>query len=139
LHDIYLYIFGELNHELIHKASIKFIVHGIFFKYFHMGKTTIKKSHPNEWKLLKIVFLYVWKITRKHNSLDCQIFLAISKNFSLITKFTCSKVNTIQKCFCMFKALKPQERTILVFFKRPFFTKCAPLILKIEEYFNIDD
>ncbi len=40
----------------------------------------------------------------------------------------------------MFKALKPQEWTILIFFQMFFFpTKCAPFLLKIEEDFNIDD
>jgi hypothetical protein len=39
----------------------------------------------------------------------------------------------------MFKALKLQEWTMLVFFKRLFSNKCAPFVLKIREDFNIDD
>ncbi len=41
--------------------------------------------------------------------------------FPLIAKFTCSKLDTNQKYFCMFKALKPQEWTIFVFFQISFF------------------
>jgi hypothetical protein len=39
----------------------------------------------------------------------------------------------------MFKALKPQEWIVLVFFKRLFSTNCASLLLKIGEDFNIDE
>jgi hypothetical protein len=53
--------------------------------------------------------------------------------FSLIAKFICSKFDTNQKYFCMSKTLKPQEWIVLVFFKHPFFTKCAPFLLKIGE------
>jgi hypothetical protein len=39
----------------------------------------------------------------------------------------------------MFKALKPLEWTILVFFQMSIFsTKCAPFLLKIGKDFNID-
>jgi hypothetical protein len=42
--------------------------------------------------------------------------------FPLIAKFTCSKFDPNQKCFCMFKTLKPWEWTIgffLTFFFLP--------------------
>ncbi len=38
----------------------------------------------------------------------------------------------------MFKAFKPQEWIVFIFFKGLFFlTECAPFLLKIEEDFNI--
>jgi len=59
--------------------------------------------------------------------------------FLLIANFTSSKFDTNQKCFCMFKALKPQEWIVLVFFSNMFFsTKYAPFLLKIGEEYNID-
>jgi hypothetical protein len=40
----------------------------------------------------------------------------------------------------MFKALKLQKWTIIVLFQTSFYsTKCAPLLLKFGEVFNIDD
>jgi hypothetical protein len=60
--------------------------------------------------------------------------------FSLIANFICSRFDIYQKCFGMFKALKPQEWTIFIFFQTSFFlTKCASFLLKIGEDFNIDD
>jgi len=41
--------------------------------------------------------------------------------FPLIALFTCSKLDTNQFFFCMFKAFKPRKWTIFVFFKRLFF------------------
>ncbi len=42
---------------------------------------------------------------RKHNSLDCHnVFL---KYFPLIVKFTCSRLDTNQFFFFLFKAFKP--------------------------------
>jgi hypothetical protein len=40
--------------------------------------------------------------------------------FPLITKFTCSTLDTNQKCFCMLKTLAPWKWTILVFFQTSF-------------------
>ncbi len=67
---------------------------------------------------LKLHFCMFKRSQRKHNSLDCHFFW---EYFSLITNFTCSKLNTNQKCFCMFKTFKPWEWTSLYFFKHPFF------------------
>jgi hypothetical protein len=67
---------------------------------------------------LKLHFYMFERSKVKYNSLDCQ-----KKNleyFPLIAKFTCSKFDTNKKCFCMFKALKPQKWTIFIFFKHPF-------------------
>jgi hypothetical protein len=67
----------------------------------------------------------------KDNSLDCHNVFGI---FFWIVKF-----DTNQKCFYMFKTLKPWKWLVLVFFQMFFFTKCAPFLLKIKEDFNIDD
>jgi len=57
-------------------------------------------------------------LKRKHNSLDCHnVFL---KYFPLIAKFTCSRLDTNQNCFCMFKAFKPWK-WIIFFFLNIFF------------------
>jgi len=83
---------------------------------------------------LKLHFYMFKKSQMKHNSLDYHIFWGI---FSINCKFyiACHK----SKMFSLFKALKPQEWTVL-FFQMFFFpTKCAPFILKIREDFNIDD
>jgi hypothetical protein len=45
-------------------------------------------------------------------------------------KFICSKLDTNQKCFCMFKALKLREWTILFFFKCHFFYQMCTMPLE---------
>jgi hypothetical protein len=52
--------------------------------------------------------------------------------FPLIAKFTCSKLNTNQKSFCMFKVLKPWKWTILIFFKCFFSTNVHHSFWKLE-------
>jgi len=66
-----------------------------------MGKNTVKGATQVSGHSLKQHFCMfeIWQM--KHNSLDYNIFLGIF--FSLIIKFTCSKLNTNQKHFCMFK------------------------------------
>jgi hypothetical protein len=63
---------------------------------------------------LKLHFCMFERSQVKHKNLDCYSFL---EYFSLIAKFTCSKVDINQKCFCMFKALK------LMDFENVFLTK----------------
>ncbi len=84
---------------------------------------------------LKLHFCMFEKWQVRHNSLDCHNFL---KHFPLIAKFTCSKFDTNEKCFCTFKALKPQEWTILVFFQMSFFyTKCAPFLWELDRILSL--
>jgi hypothetical protein len=53
---------------------------------------------------LKLYFCMFERSQRKkHNNLDCYIFL---EYFPLIAKFTCSKFDTNKKCFYMFKTFK---------------------------------
>jgi hypothetical protein len=87
--------------------------------YFNYGLKRNLRNHPSEWTLLKTTYLYVWKIVQpKHNNLNCLFFW---EYFSLIAKLTCSKFDTTKKTFCTFKALKPWEGIIFVFFKHHFF------------------
>jgi hypothetical protein len=65
---------------------------------------------------LKLHVCMFEKSQGKHNSLDCHFF---GEYFSLTAKFTCSKLNTKQKCFYMFKSLKPQKW--IFFFPNVFF------------------
>jgi len=55
---------------------------------------------------LKLHFCMFERSQRKSNSLDYHNFL---QYFSLIAKFTCSKLDPTKKCFYMFKTLKPQK------------------------------
>jgi len=48
-------------------------------------------------------------------------FFIFFEYLSSIAKFTCSKLDTNHKCFCMSKTLKPQKWTFFVFFKHIFF------------------
>ncbi len=74
----------------------------------------------------------------KLNNLDCYSFL---EYFALIAKFTCSKLDTNLKYFCMLKkALKPWKWTIFVFSKLPFFlSNVHHSFFKIGKDFNIID
>jgi len=69
-----------------------------------MGKIIVKGATQVNGHFFKLHFCMFERSQNKHNNLDCQIFL---KYFPLIANFTCSKFNTNQKCFCMFKALNP--------------------------------
>jgi hypothetical protein len=84
---------------------------------------------------LKLHFCMFERSKVKQSSLNCWEKFVIF--FPLIAKFTSSKFDKNKKCFFMFKTLKPQEWTIIVFFKCPFFfNKCAPFHLKIGEDFK---
>jgi len=54
----------------------------------------------------------------KHNSLDCHYFFGI---FFINCKVYMLKLDTNQKCFCIFKTLKHWKWIVPVFFKCPFF------------------
>ncbi len=72
------------------------------------------------------LFNYIFIYLKNHKgSIIVWIVIIFLEYFSLIAKFTCSKLDRNQKYFCMFKAFKPQEWTILIFFKCFFSTKCA--------------
>jgi hypothetical protein len=64
------------------------------------GKNTINGATQVSGHSLKLHFCMFERSQVKHNSLDCHNF------FPLIAKFTWSKLDTNQKCFCMLKALK---------------------------------
>jgi len=49
------------------------------------------------------------------------IIIIFLEYFSLIAKFICLKLDTYQKCFCMFKSFKLGGWTIFIFSKRFFF------------------
>jgi hypothetical protein len=83
------------------------------------GKNIVKGVTLMSVYFLKLHFYMFERSQGKHNSLNCHNFLW--NIFSLITKFTSSKFDTNQKYFCMFKALKPREWIVLVFFKCFFF------------------
>jgi len=101
------------------------------------GKNIVKRVTQVNGQSLKLHFCMLEISKVKHNSLNCNFFL---EYFPLIAKFTSSKLDTNQECFCMFKALKPREWIVFVFFKCPFFyTKYGTFLLKIEKDFNIDD
>jgi len=69
--------------------------------------------------LLKIAFLYVWKITREvHNSLDC--YKKIWNVFCYLESLYAQSLTQIKKN-CMFKPLKLTEWIVLIFFKHFFF------------------
>jgi hypothetical protein len=60
--------------------------------------------------------------------------------FSLITKFTCSKLDTNKKMCLHVQSIETLRMDNPCFFQTSFFsTKCAPLLLKIGEDFNVDD
>jgi hypothetical protein len=72
---------------------------------------------------LKLHFCMFKKSQGKQNSLNCRnCFL---EYFPLITKLTCSKLDMNQKCFFMFKALKPIEWKILIFSNLFFYQMCT--------------
>ncbi len=77
--------------------------------FIHKGKNTIKGATQVNGNC---IFVCLKDHKSKHNNLDCHFFL---EYFALITNFTCSKLDTNQKCFCMFKTLKPQKWTVLGF------------------------
>jgi hypothetical protein len=85
---------------------------------------------------LKLYFYMFEKSQRKHNNLNCHNFL---EYFSIIAKFTCSKLDTNQKCFYMFKTFRPQKWTIFVFFKHFFFYQMCTIPFENWKGFNIDD
>jgi len=99
-----------------------------------LGKITIKGAIQVSGHSLKLHFYMFERSQAKNNNLDCHNFL---EYILLIANFTCSKLDTNQKCFCMFKAFKPRKWIVPIFFKRPFFsTKCAPFFLKVGKDFN---
>jgi hypothetical protein len=58
---------------------------------------------------------------------------------SLVAKFTCSKLDTNQNCFACSKHPNLENGQSLLVSNVVFLTKCAPILLKIGEDFNIDD
>jgi hypothetical protein len=90
------------------------------------------------WTLLKITFLYVWKITREvHNNLDCHnSFEILSTNY----KVYMLKVWHKSKMFLQVQNIQTSRVDNPYFFQTSFFfTKCAPFLLKIGKDFIIDD
>ncbi len=85
---------------------------------------------------LKLHFCIFKGSQGKHNSLNYHIFL---EYFPLIAKFICSKLDTYQKCFCMFKDSNLKSAQSL-FFSNAFFSyQMCTIPSKIGEGFNIDD
>jgi hypothetical protein len=84
----------------------------------------------------KLQFYMFERSQGKHNNSNCHDF---KEYFPLIANFTCSKLDTNQKRFCMLKTLKPREWTIFFFSNVLLSTKCAPLFFLIGENFNIDE
>jgi hypothetical protein len=132
LHHIYLYIFGELNHELFHKVHCPWNI----FKYFHISKITIKGATPVSEHSLKLHFcmlenhkwsIIVWIVI---------IFLGI---FFINCKVYILKVWHNSKMFSHVQSTQTSRVDNACFFQMSFFTKCAPFLLKIGEDFNIDD
>jgi hypothetical protein len=70
-----------------------------------MSKNIVKGTTQGNGHSLKLQFCMFEKSQVKQNNLNCHNFK--KKYFPLIAKFTCSKLDTNKKCFCMFKALKP--------------------------------
>jgi hypothetical protein len=68
-----------------------------------MGKITIKGTTQVTGHFLNLQFCMFEKSQKKHNNLDCNV----GEYFPLIENFTCSKFDTNQKYFCMFKTFKP--------------------------------
>jgi hypothetical protein len=103
-----------------------------------LGKIIVKGATQMSGHSLKLHFCMFERLEGKHNSLDChKCFWNI---FHQLQSLHVQSLTQIKECFCMFKALKPREKTILVFFQTSFFsTKCAPFLLKIGKDFNIDD
>ncbi len=102
----------------------------------HLGKIIVIGAIQVSGHSLKLHFWMFERSQGKHNSLDCHKFL---KYFPLIVKFTCSKLDSNQKCFFMFKALKLWESIVLAcFFQMSVFSiKCASLFLKIREVLTL--
>jgi hypothetical protein len=85
---------------------------------------------------LKLHFCMFERSQMKHDSLDCHDFLEYLLSFA---KLTCSKFNTIQ-IFLHVQSTQTLRVKSLCFCQISFFTtKCAPLLLKIGEDFNIND
>jgi len=84
---------------------------------------------------LNCIFLFFTKIRKV--SLVVWIVNVFRNMAPLLVKFQYSKFDANKKCFCMFKAFKSLECTILFFSN--FLIKCGPFLLKIEEDLNIDD
>jgi hypothetical protein len=88
-------------------------------------KVKTQSKAPPKWVDIFLNYILICLKDHKWNIL-LWIIIFLGKYFSLIEKFTCSKLDRNKKCFCIFKALKPWKCTILVFFKCPFlFIKCA--------------
>jgi hypothetical protein len=101
-----------------------------------VGKNKIKGTTQVNGHFLKLHFLMFERSQVKHNSLDCHDFL---EYLSSITKLTCSKFNTNQT-FLHVQSTQTLRVDSPCFCQMSFFTtKCAPLLLKIGEDFNIDD
>jgi hypothetical protein len=82
------------------------------------GENIVKRAIKVSVHFLKLHFCMFEK---SQVSIIIWIFIILLEYFSLITKLTCSKLETNQKCFCMFKAFKPWEWIVLVFFRCLFF------------------
>jgi hypothetical protein len=70
----------------------------------------------------------------KDNIINWIVIIFLEYFSFIIAKFTCSKFDTNQKYFCMFKTLKPWKWIILIFLKH-FFYSTKFVFLKIEEDF----
>ncbi len=100
-----------------------------------MGKNIVKGATQVSGHSLKYIFVCL----KNHWwSLIVWIVIMFLEYFPLIAKNMCSKFNTNQKCFCMFKALKPQKWTFILFFKTFIFsTKCAPFFFKWKKILTV--
>ncbi len=85
------------------------------------------------------IFFCMFEISqRKYNNLD--FHKKKLEYFSLIEKMTCSKFQTNQKCFCIFKIQTSRMEKIKIKNQMPFFLpNVHHSFKKIGNDFNIDD
>jgi hypothetical protein len=101
-----------------------------------MGKNKAKGATQVNGHFFKLHFCMFERSQMKHDSLDCHDFLEC---LSSIAKLTCSKFDTNQ-FFLHVQSIQTLKVDYLCFCQIVFLTtKCAPLLLKIGEDFNIDD
>ncbi len=101
-----------------------------------MGKNIVKGATQVSGHSLKYIFVCL----KDHKwSIIVWIVIIFGEYFSLIAKFTCSKFDTNQKCFCMFKTLKPQKWTFLFYFSNIhfFYQMCTILKNKLEKILTL--
>ncbi len=107
----------------------------VFTSYSHLSLSKSLGAHHS----LKLNFcMFERSQLGRHNNLDYH--KSFWNIFHQLQSVHAQSLTQIKKCFCLFKALKPQEWIIFGFFQTSFYsTKCAPFFLKIWKDFNIND